>query len=130
MRLSFDLDDTLIRYQEGIPREKCLLGWTREPLRQGAVSLWRELARRGYRIGIYTTSYRDPWKVRFWLLCYRLWPAFVLTQRDNDIRKIANKDPRAFGIDCHIDDDETGADIHVLPSDANWVETVLARLSG
>ena len=53
MRISFDLDDTLICYQPGVPQEKSLLAWlAREPLRLGAKALIRELQRSGHSVGI------------------------------------------------------------------------------
>lgn len=131
MRISFDLDDTLICYQDGVPQEKSMFSWlTREPLRLGARTLIRALQKSGHTVGIYTTSYREPGAIRRWLLCYGLRPAFVLTQRDNDARKILSKDPRGFGIDWHIDNEEHVANIHVLPEDSDWVEKVRAQLSG
>ncbi|WP_394795947.1 HAD family hydrolase [Armatimonas sp.] len=129
MRISFDLDDTLICYQESVPAEPCRFTWlAREPLRLGAKALILELQQSGHDVGIYTTSYREPWKIRLWLLCYGLRPAFVLTQRDNDAHKIHNKAPRAFGIACHVDDDETVADIHLQPEYSDWRERVRGRL--
>ena len=129
LRISFDLDDTLICYQEGVPQEKSLLAWlVREPLRLGAKTLIRELQRSGYSVGIYTTSYREPWKIRLWLRCHGLRPAFVLTQRDNDAHKIRSKDARAFGISCHIDNEYHVADIHILPEEINWTEMIRTQL--
>ena len=108
-----------------------MLSWlTREPLRLGARTLIRALQKSGHTVGIYTTSYREPGAIRRWLLCYGLRPAFVLTQRDNDARKILSKDPRGFGIDWHIDNEEHVANIHVLPENSDWLEKVRAQLSG
>jgi FMN phosphatase YigB (HAD superfamily) len=75
MRISFDLDDTLICYQPGVPAEAPLAlwpirAWLSEPLRLGARELLRELVAQGHTVGVYTTSYRDPQKVRLWLMSY------------------------------------------------------------
>lgn len=68
MRVSFDLDDTLICYQSGVPQERTWLRWfAGEPLRLGTRELWRALKKRGFQVGVYTTSYRTPAKIRFWL---------------------------------------------------------------
>ena len=129
MRISFDLDDTLICDQAGVPQEKSLLAWlAREPLRLGARVLIRELQRSGHAVGIYTTSYREPRAIWRWLFCFGLRPDFILTQRDNDARKVLGKDPRGFGIDWHIDNEAHVADIHVLPEETDWAERVRERL--
>src|SRR5438270_12026835 len=72
MRISFDLDDTLICYGGMIPCEprlpwpvRCLLN--DEPLRCGARQLVRTLRERGHQVWIYTTSDRGPRAVRWWL---------------------------------------------------------------
>lgn len=77
MRLSFDLDDTLICYQPDVPCEPSrvplfLKPWVNEPLRQGTRALFRELRKRGVEIGICTSSYRSPFVIRLWLACYGL----------------------------------------------------------
>ena len=63
MRISFDLDDTLVCYQPGVPQEPCLpwyLRWlaVNKPLRLGTVNLFRKLRGRGWEVWVYTTSYR------------------------------------------------------------------------
>jgi hypothetical protein len=75
MRITFDLDDTLICFQEGVPQEPhppWYLRWlvTDEPLRLGAVDVFCELRIRGWEVWIYTTSNRRPSAVRRWLRCY------------------------------------------------------------
>src|SRR5438067_846899 len=72
MRISFDLDDTLICYGPAVPCEPRpawhrRLFTSREPLRLGAKSLMLELEQRGWELWIYTTSYREPRSVRRWL---------------------------------------------------------------
>lgn len=72
MRISFDLDDTLICYQASVPRERPLPWYWRwiagdEPLRRGSIDLMRRLRDAGWEIWIYTTSHRHPASVRW---CY------------------------------------------------------------
>jgi hypothetical protein len=129
VRISFDLDDTLICYQPGILQEKSRWGWlSEEPLRQGAVQLIRELQKSGHQVGIYTTSHRNPKQIHFWLWSYGLKTAFILTQHDNDAQSILGKNPRRFQIDCHIDNEAHIADIHVLPEDTDWVDKIRKHL--
>src|SRR5262245_25677067 len=75
MRISFDLDDTLICYGAGIPCEprppwyKRVLT-TGEPLRYGARALMGALRSRGCELWVYTTSHRRPRSVKLWLRSY------------------------------------------------------------
>jgi len=62
MRISFDLDDTLVCYQPGVPQEPRLPWYLRwlvadEPLRRGTMNLICELRRYGWEVWIYTTSH-------------------------------------------------------------------------
>src|SRR4051812_12292063 len=88
MRISFDLDDTLICYQDGVPREP--LGWLArrlagdEPLRLGARELLNGLRRRGHEVWVYTTSYRDPWGVWWWLRLHGVRVGRVINQHVHD----------------------------------------------
>ena len=123
MRIAFDLDDTLICGDPSVPREATR--FRIEPMRAGAPSLWRELRADGHRVGVYTSSYRSPVRIRLWLLAFGLRTNFVFTQRDNNHAGIVGKSPRRFGIDCLIDDDDTAcADIHVLPENTGWVDEI------
>src|SRR4051812_30075083 len=118
MRISFDLDDTLICYQDGIPQEPRLHWLWRlfvhdEPLRQGARALLRELRGLGCDLWIYTTSYRHPGAVWRWLWLHGIRVTKVINQdlHDKHLRRTArdyppSKNPRAFGIDLHVDDSE------------------------
>jgi hypothetical protein len=112
MRISFDLDDTLICYQMGALHEPdrvpwWLRMWVREPLRLGAVELFRELRDNGHDLWIYTTSYRNPRLIRWWLWCYGLRVGGVINQDRHEYylgRQGRSKDPAKFGIALHIDD--------------------------
>jgi hypothetical protein len=147
MRISFDLDDTLICHQTGVPREPALPWYWRllagdEPLRQGAPSLMSRLRESGCEIWIYTTSYRNPASVRWWLWCYGIRVVRVINQDVHDalLRRTPNdyppsKNPRTFGIDLHVDDSEGvrmegeqyGFNVVVVsPDDVAWTEAVLS----
>ncbi len=74
MRISFDLDDTLICYSPDVPPEPSSIPlWWRwrehEPLCLGAVSLLRELGEK-HELWIYTASNREPKQVKRWLGFY------------------------------------------------------------
>jgi hypothetical protein len=89
MRISFDLDDTLICYQPHVPREPGLPWYWRmlagdEPLRLGARALMRRLRERGWELCIYTTSYRPPRGVRWWLRGHGIRVARVINQDVHD----------------------------------------------
>lgn len=147
VRISFDLDDTLICLGESTPREP-RPAWhrrlfaPREPLRLGTRFLFRSLERDGWEVWIYTTSYRTPSAVRRWLASYGLHVAGVINQDVHDrlSRPAAegrppSKNPRAFGIVLHVDDSEgvrlegERHGFHVVvadPDDPDWTERVLA----
>ena len=63
MRVSFDVDDTLV-CSEHVPTEQFLSWWRRrwypEKLRRGTGSLMAELQARECEIWVYTTSYGSP----------------------------------------------------------------------
>ncbi|WP_422929287.1 hypothetical protein [Singulisphaera sp. PoT] len=147
MRISFDLDDTLICYQPGTPceprprRVRWLLT-SREPLRSGSRELMLALERRGWEVWIYTTSYRTPWSVRRWLKSYGIRVGRVINQKGHERRirqatppRPPSKHPGLFDIDLHVDDLE-GVRIEgewhgfrvlvVAPDDVEWAEKVLS----
>jgi len=146
MRISFDLDDTIICYQSGVPCEpnrvpRLFRHWFPEPLRLGAVSLIRELRARGCDVGVYTTSLRDPGNLRMWFRFYGITPAFIINNNIHDQklkqmqgRRGPSKLPSAFGIDLHVDDSDGveqegrthGFSVVVVdPMDEQWTERVL-----
>lgn len=146
MRISFDLDDTLICRQAGVPREPALSWFYRmlgggEPLRRGAVALMRQLQLDGWDVWIYTTSLRKPAAVRRWLRCHGVRVAGVINQdihlarmSRSPVASPPSKNPAAFGIDLHIDDSQGvglegqrhGFKVLVLAlDDTAWVERVL-----
>jgi hypothetical protein len=144
MRISFDLDDTLICYQPEVPQELPgalwpIRAWLSEPLRLGARELLRELVAQGHEVGAYTTSLRDPQKVRLWLRSYGIRAGFAYNQAHYDRicqehgHARLSKDPRVFGIDLHIDNEDIVAMqgekygfavVLVDPEDTSWAERV------
>jgi hypothetical protein len=139
MRISFDLDDTLICYHPGAMHEPSrvrwwLRPWVHEPLRLGAVALLAELARE-HELWVYTTSHRHPWNVSWWLGCYGVRVQYVINQDRHERtfgRQGRSKDPGTFGIHLHIDDSwgvwlenrfERNVCV-VLPNDPDWADKV------
>jgi len=150
MRISFDLDDTLICYGAAVPSEPPLpqlLRWLvrDEPLRLGTRALMKELWKLGWESWIYTTSYRRPAQVRRWLQFHGVAATGVINQdmheayfRDKVDGHRPTKYPPAFGIDLHVDDSDGVriegkqhgfAVVVVRPDDQDWTEKVLAAVA-
>jgi hypothetical protein len=118
MHISFDLDDTLICSDPTVPCEPnqvpaFLRPWFREPLRLGAKALIDELVRRGCTVSVYTTSFRSPGGVKWWLRLYGIRVHRVINQAVHDeyvqrtgFKGCPSKFIPAFGIDLHVDDSE------------------------
>ncbi len=154
MHISFDIDDTLICYQSGVPCEPnrvpwLFRSWLQEPLRLGTRNLMQELTRLGCDISIYTTSYRSPNTLKWMMWFYGVRIRTVINQYihedtfRNSQRPSPSKWPSTFGIDLHVDDSDGvalegkkyGFDVVVVnPRDRNWAEKVLSvvceRLDG
>ena len=142
MKISFDIDDTLIAYGDGFATEEQrwytkLLG--AEKLRLGTIDLFNELWSQNHSIWIYTTSHRSKGKLmtNFWL--HGLLIDGVINEDKN--RKVlraancsASKNPKLFAIDIHVDDSR-GVEIEgqrfgfntiiVEPVDTDWAAKVL-----
>lgn len=150
MKISFDLDDTLICQGGTIPREtnrvpRLLRRWLPDPLRQGAVVLLQQLQSAGHEIVIYTTSHRSRFTVRCWLRCYGVRIEQVINQTTHQraisrlsLPMVPTKMPPIFGIDLHIDDSAGVAieakrhDFNVLvvdPNDRQWTTHVLETVA-
>ncbi len=110
--------------------------WVGEPLRLGAVALTRELAAAGHELWVYTTSYRGPLAVRWWLRFHGVPIRYVVNQTRHDRtvgRRGPSKDPGRYGIDLHVDD-SWGVWVEgrrhgfrvlaVQPGDAEWADKV------
>jgi hypothetical protein len=135
MRISFDLDDTLICYHPGAVHEPphrrwWLRPWVYEPLRLGAAPLLAEIASR-HELWVYTTSYRNPFAVALWLQCYGARVRYVVNQHRHERaigRRGPSKHPAQFGIHLHVDDswgvwEENRWDRNVCvvsPHDPDW----------
>lgn len=148
MRISFDLDDTLICYGGDVPCEPRLPLWWRliardEPLRLGTRRLAEELCRRGHELWIYTTSGRGERAVRYWLRLHGVRVAGVVNEYRHakcfGPHSWPSKRPHAFGIDLHVDDsggvamegDRYGFNVVVVePTDRHWVDRVLHAVAG
>jgi hypothetical protein len=140
MRVSFDIDDTLV-CSPGVPTEQHLQRWWRlwyaERLRLGTQSLLSELLRRHCQLWIYTTSYRSPRYLRGWFRRLGVPLAGAVNQVRHERvvgRHGPSKYPPAFGIDLHVDDSEgVGLEgqrhgfavVVVSPEDPNWTARVL-----
>jgi hypothetical protein len=151
MRISFDVDDTLVLHGLNAPPEPgrfpaFIHRWFGQPLRLGACSLMQELRRRGCSIWIYTSSGRTPFDIRSWFFLYGIRIDGVVND-DRHRRELArrkfpglpSKYPPAFGIDLHVDDSEGvlmeghqhGFRVVVVrPDDEHWTERVIAAVSG
>jgi hypothetical protein len=150
MRISFDVDDTLV-CGPAVPTEQFVPWWRRwwypESLRRGTRSLMRELLARRCQLWIYTTSYRSPRYLRGWFASFGI-PIDGVVNQDRHERVIKrsafpgyapSKYPPAFGIDLHVDDSEgvamEGREHNfrvavVSPDDLDWTTRVLAAVEG
>jgi hypothetical protein len=150
MRISFDLDDTLICRQQIAKYEKnrvplFLRFVFNEPLRLGTRFLIKELRHRKHEILIYTSSYRNPFFVKLWLRFYGIIVSEVINQKIHDRyvntrnnQSQPSKNPRLFGIDLHIDDsigvqmegERYGFKVLVVdPDDEAWVDKVIKAVN-
>ena len=143
MRISFDIDDTLV-CGPTVPAEQHISWWRRwqypEHLRQGTRALMQELSRQQCDIWLYTTSYRSPRYLRGWFRSLGIRLGGVVNQHLHERivgRQGPSKYPPAFGIDLHIDDSvgvwQEGKRHHfsvvvVSPSDPDWTSRVLAAI--
>lgn len=150
MRISFDIDDTLICHGRNAPIEISLVPKffstkLHAPLRKAAAFLIRELRRQGCSVWIYTSSSRTPFEIHLWLFLYGIRVDGVV----NDARHrkaiagrnfytMPSKYPPAFDIDLHVDDsegvrmegEEHGFRVVVVnPNDDRWVHKVLDAIN-
>lgn len=146
MRVSFDVDDTLVLHGRDVDPEKgrlppSILRRFFEPLRSGSCALMRELRRRDCSIWIYTTSERRPFQIWLWLWMHGIRIDGVINDerhrkrlKGHNFTRMPSKYPPAYGIDLHIDDSEGvliegqehGFNVVVVhPDDGGWTQRVL-----
>ncbi len=140
MRISFDIDDTLI-CGPSVPTESTVAWWRRrrypEQLRRGTRALMNQLTQRGCRIWIYTSSDRPVYYLKSWFRSMGI-PIEGAINQTRHVQMVGrrgpSKYPPAFMIDLHIDDspgvamegtDHQFAVLLVAPEDQNWVDRVL-----
>ena len=146
MKISFDLDDTLIPYSANdFPTEKRnilhkIMGI--EPIRRNTKQLFQTLKRQNHQVGIYTTSYRSVVEIQIWCWSYGIFPDFIINEYKNRkaLKKLSfstAKHPPSFQIHWHIDDSEgvklegqkfNFQTIIVAKSDQNWIQTILKKI--
>lgn len=146
MRISFDIDDTLILHGPDAPAEPgrfpaVIQRWLAWPLRRGTRSLMRELRRQRWEIWIYTSSGRTSFEIRRWLWMHGIRVDGVVNEERHrcemerrGMMRPPTKYPPAFGIDLHVDDSEgvrmEGEEhgfrvVVVSPQDPDWARKVL-----
>src|SRR5688572_30315703 len=88
MRISFDVDDTLVLHDAPALTEIVVPWYWRwrytEPLRRGTKSLMLALLERKCDIWLYTTSYRQPRYLRGWFKSFGVTLADVVNQDVHD----------------------------------------------
>lgn len=143
MRVSFDIDDTLI-CGPSVPTEQHVRWWScwryPERLRHGSRALMKELIRKGCRIWIYTSSDRPTHYLKSWFRSIGI-PVEGVINRTLHERAVGlrgpSKYPPAFRIDLHIDDslgvamegaDHQFAVLVISPEDPDWARRVLEEV--
>lgn len=146
MRISFDIDDTLVLHGRDAQPEvghfpPFIQRHFGQPLRSGTCALMRELRLQGHSIWIYTTSGRTPFEIRFWLFMHGIHIDVVVNDErhrrevtGHKFAQLPSKYPPAFGIDLHVDDSDgvlmEGQEhrfrvVVVSPDDEHWTKKVL-----
>lgn len=146
MKISFDLDDTIIPGSKVFETERQtlfqkLLGVER--IRKGTVALFKTLRKQGHSVGIYTTSHRSYSRVKLLFLLNGFSIDFVINQKRHSLKLSGSgihcsKYPKAFDIDLHIDDSRGvemegqryGFKTLIIGEDQlEWVSCVLNKLN-
>ncbi len=147
MIISFDLDGVLFVNPETIetepPLHKPLDRFYPDRLRKGTVKLIHELQARGFKVWIYTSSYRREFYLRRLFLHYRVkFNRIVNADKHNrEVQayskvQLPSKLPTRYHISLHIDDEEyvvnTGKTygfrvLQICGPDPLWTEKVLAE---
>jgi len=137
MRISFDLDETLISRNIDWEIEPDLKGFRgdKERLRKGTVELFKWLRQQNHEIWIYTNSYRGRNALDSWFQECGIPVDGVIDQIVHDQKRHEQdqtckleKNPKWFGIDLHFDDlDELSKQERIYkidPLDSSWVDSV------
>ncbi|WP_196888925.1 HAD family hydrolase [Aureivirga sp. CE67] len=146
MKISFDLDDTLIPYNindfETEKRTFLQKILKIEPLRKNTKQLFESLRKENHQLGVYTTSYRKKWKIRLQFRSYGIPLDFIINEKENQKtlskNKIsASKHPPSFKIDFHIDDAK-GMEIEgekygfktiiITKNNLDWIEKIYTNI--
>jgi len=143
MRISFDIDDTIIFYDKDKRarcRDRLFCG---ERLRDGTVALFREL-QKTHELWLYTSSLRPPWKLRLQFLLKGIRIEHVVNHEEHlellsslQLKSSPTKLPNKYGIDLHVDDSAGVAEegrrygfrvLCIDPHDEHWTEKVKESL--
>lgn len=144
VKISFDLDETLVLNANEGPQERALQGPARllyhERLRLGTVALCGRLSAAGWQVCIYTASIRPQWYIRGLFARYGIALDLVVNHCEHEKvvqrgrrQKMPKKLPIKFGIDLHVDDDfrvKEYGEIYGFPvvlldlNDADWADKV------
>ena len=137
MRISFDLDETIISRAVDWEVEPDLKGFrgNEERLRKGTVELFKWIREQNHEIWIYTNSYRGWRDLGSWFQDCGIPVDGVINQivheqkrNEQGRRSALEKNPEWFGIDLHFDDSEELADqegiCKIDPFDPAWTDTV------
>ena len=141
MKISFDIDDTLILYDKLESNSDKLLNG--EYLRDGTIFLLKELAKK-HELWIYTTSFRTPLLLKFYFWLKGVKIKRVINQNihnkiliEYNFSRMPSKLPSHFDIDVHIDDSYGVVKegelfgfnvIQVTPNQENWKEIILKEI--
>lgn len=146
MKISFDLDDTLIpgiKNFETEPQTFVQRLFGVEKIRKGTIELFKELKNRNHSVGIYTTSFRSATKIKLTFLLNGFSVDFIINQQRhlNELGERQNrpsKYPTIFGIDIHVDDSK-GVEMEgekynfktiiIDENQLNWTKKILENLA-
>jgi hypothetical protein len=144
MKISFDLDDTIISNNRFLLEKETF--WAKiigcESIRSGTVALFKALRNKNHKIYIYTTSYRSTLTIKLMFLSYGIPVDVVINQKlhNKKVRKKGknvSKFPPEFGIDIHIDD-SAGVEMEgkkfgfktiiISPDETDWTSIILKKI--
>ena len=142
MRISFDLDETIISRNidwEVEPEVKGFRG-DEERLRKGTVELFKWIREQNHEIWIYTNSYRGWKSLDSWFQDCGIPVDGVINQivheqkrSEQDQKCILEKNPKWFGIDLHFDDlDELAEQEGIYKIDTldfSWTDRVKQQIN-